>query len=90
MFLKPYSIRVQVWKWITWPLILVTLISQLLQLPFLIEQKEMNQLILHGTALIIHVANPMVKLNIELYKSEMAHLINHVFVINSSWGKLFI
>ena len=90
MILKSYDIRVQMWKWITWPLLLVTLISQFLQSPISVKKKDMDQIIVDGALLIVHLTNAMIKLNVGLYKSEMAHIITHVFRSNSSWGMSYV
>ena len=86
MLLKPSSTGRRLWNCLTWTILLVTLTFQLVQIPIMIQEKKVNQLVVHGTLLLTHFEFVIFKLNIGLYKFEMVRLINQVFHLSSSWG----
>ena len=86
MLVNVNPINVIVGKYITWLILLPTLIYGALQMPLLAHNRDINGIILHGMVVLPHTSNLFFKLTIWLYKDQMAQLINGILEINSSWG----
>ena len=85
MFVK-LSHRFRFWDYFTKILILITLIFQFVDFGIVVKEKNINGSVLSGTILISHLALALFKLNLEMFQSEMVHLLNQLFYMNSAWG----
>ena len=73
-------------NYISWLILLPSLIFEALQMPSLAHSRNFNGIIFHGMVILSHTANLLFKLTIWLFKEEMVQLINGLLEINSSWG----
>ena len=78
--------RFRFWNSFIWMMVLINLIFQFVQFGIVIKEKNINGSALHGTFLIAYFGHAVFKLNIEKYQSEMVHLLNQLFYMNSAWG----
>ena len=85
MILKQNN-SVKFWNYFTWILVLVTLGFQLVHFPIMIQEKNMNMLVLHGSSFVGHLVLVISKLNLWIYKLETVYLINQMFYMNATWG----
>ena len=79
-------INVIMGNYISWLILLPSLIFEVLQIPSLAHNRDVNGIILNGILVMLHLANLLFKLTIWLYKDQMVQLINGILEINSSWG----
>ena len=86
MSLKRNHSAPNVYNWITWILLLLTLASRCSMLPKLISERDINGSIIHGMFLIYNFAGAVLKLNIWLNRVDLVQLINDLLHINSVWG----
>ena len=77
---------VKYWYYLTWTLLLVTLIFELLHFPVMIRKNNLSMVVLHGSAIVGHIVLTISKLNVWMHRSEIVQLINQVFYINTFWG----
>ena len=85
MFLK-LSQRIKFWNYFSRTLLLISLIFHFMQFVEVIREKNINGSVLRGTALLSYLTLTVFKLNVEMFKSEIIHLLNQLFHINSAWG----
>ena len=72
---------------IIWLLLVPTIIYKIIQLPSLF--RNITGSIFQSYLLFGLFANATCKLNIAIYKTELAELVNQILYINSVWGKSY-
>ena len=80
--------KVLICNWISWILLIPTIIFEFKQIPVLISDNDINGLILHGILTMFHVNLTIIKVNIWLFKEDMVQLVNHMLHINWTWGTI--
>ena len=83
--LKPNQHRIS--NWIIWLLLVSTTIYKILHVPSLVRNSSLIGSIFQSNSVIGILTNVTFKLNIAIYKTELAELVNQTLYINSVWGK---
>ena len=71
---------------ISWIILSITIIFQLIQIPSLINRKDVHGTILQGVMTHLYIAYCIIKINIWIFKEDIAELMNNILFINTSWG----
>ena len=85
--LKPNQHRVS--NWIIWLLLLSTIIYKTIQLPSLVRNSNITGSVFQSFCLFVIFAHATFKLNIAMYKAELAELVNQTLYMNSISGKSY-